>query len=225
MTTLSDSVAWKRSTFAAALTATLGIAAVCWVIALRQMDAMDMGVETRLGSFAFFIGLWVSMMGAMMLPGATPAVLRHALASGRVYAVPSFIVSYLAVWTLVGIAVYAVYRPHGTVAAGVVAIAAGLYELTPLKQHFRRRCRARVDSGFAFGLDCVGSSIGLMAVLLALGVMSITWMCVLAVVIVAQKLLPLNRLVDLPLAVAIIAFGVLILVSPSSVPGLAQPMM
>jgi predicted metal-binding membrane protein len=165
------------------------------------------------------------MMGAMMLPGATPAVLRHALASGRVRAVPSFIVSYLAVWTLVGIAVYAVYRPHGTVAAGVVAIAAGVYELTPLKQHFRRRCRERVDSGFVFGLECVGSSIGLMAVLLALGVMSITWMCVLAVLIVAQKLLPLNRRVDLPLAVAIIAFGALILIAPSSVPGLAQPMM
>jgi predicted metal-binding membrane protein len=138
--------------------------------------------------------------------------------------VPYFIVSYLAVWTLVGVAVYAVYRPHGTVAAGVISIAAGVYELTPLKRHFRCRCRERVGSGFAFGLDCVGSSIGLMLVLLALGVMSITWMCVLAVLVVAQKLLPANAAIDLPLALAIIGLGALILISPSSVPGLAQPM-
>ena len=127
---------------AAALTVTLGLAAASWVVALRQMDGMDMGVATRLGSFAFFVGLWVSMMAAMMLPGAVPAVLRRARASGRVRAVPLFVGSYLAVWALVGVAVYALYRPHGSVAAGVAAIAAGAYELTPLKQHFRRRCRA-----------------------------------------------------------------------------------
>ena len=43
-----------------------------------------MGVATELGSFAFFVALWVSMMAAMMLPGAVPAVLRRAHASGRV---------------------------------------------------------------------------------------------------------------------------------------------
>ena len=84
----------------------------------------------------------------------------------------------------------ALYRPHGTVAAGAVVIAAGVYELTPLKQHFRRRCRESVRSGFQFGLCCVGSSIGLMLMLVALSVMSITWMAVITVLIVAQKLLP-----------------------------------
>ena len=128
----------------AALTATLGLAAASWVVAVRQMNGMDMGVATRLGSFAFFVALWVSMMAAMMLPGAAPAVSRRAHASGRVRAVPLFVGSYLAVWTLVGVAVYAVYRPHGSLAAGAVAIAAGVYELTPLKQHFRRRCRESV---------------------------------------------------------------------------------
>ena len=54
---------------AAGLTATLGLAAACWVIAVRQMSGMDMGVATRLGSFAFFIALWVAMMAAKMLPG------------------------------------------------------------------------------------------------------------------------------------------------------------
>src|SRR3989449_9135836 len=117
---------------AAALT-TLGLAAASWIVAVRQMNGMDMGVATRLGSFAFFVALWVSMMAAMMLPGAAPAVLRRAQASGRVRAVPLFVGSYLAVWTLVGVAVYALYRPHGSSAAGAVAIAAGVYEVTPLK--------------------------------------------------------------------------------------------
>jgi predicted metal-binding membrane protein len=177
------------TTTAATLT-TLGLAAASWVVAVRQMNGMDIGVATELGSFAFFVAVWVSMMAAMMLPGAAPAVSRHARASGRVRAVPIFVGSYVAVWTMVGVAVYALYRPHGSFAAGAVAIAAGVYELTPLKQHFRRRCRESVRSGLEFGLYCVGSSIGLMAMLVALGVMSVTWMSVIAILVLAQKLLP-----------------------------------
>jgi predicted metal-binding membrane protein len=209
---------------ATALTATLGLATAAWVVAVRQMNGMDMGVATELGSFAFFVALWVTMMAAMMLPGAAPAVLRRARASGRVRAVPLFVGSYLAVWALVGVAVYAVYRPHGTFAAGAVAIAAGVYELTPLKRHFRRRCRETIGSGFEFGLCCVGSSIGLMLMLVALGVMSITWMSVIAVLIVAQKLLPAKAAIDVPLALAIVGLGILVVLAPSSVPGLTPSM-
>jgi len=209
---------------AAALTATLGLATASWGIAVWQMHGMDMGVATRLGSFAFFVALWVAMMAAMMLPGAVPAVLQRARAGGGVRAVPLFVGSYLAVWTLVGVAVYALYRPHGYVAAGTVAIAAGVYELTPLKRHSRRRCRESVASGFGFGLGCVGSSIGLMATLVAVGVMSVTWMAVIAVVVVAQKLLPARAALDVPLALAIVGLGVLILTAPSVVPGITPPM-
>ena len=206
-----------------ALTATLGLAAASWVVAVRQMNGMDMGVATQLGSFAFFVALWVAMMAAMMLPGAAPAVLRSAHARG-VRTVPLFVGSYLAVWTLVGVAVYALYRPHGSFAAGAVVIAAGVYELTPLKQHFRRRCRESVGSGFEFGLYCVGSSIGLMLMLVALGVMSVTWMSVIAVLVLAQKLLPAKAAIDVPLALAIVGLGILIVIAPSSVPGLTPPM-
>jgi predicted metal-binding membrane protein len=209
---------------AAALTATLGLAAASWVVAVRQMNGMDMGVATRLGSFAFFAALWVPMMAAMMLPGAAPAVVRRAHASGRVRAVPLFVGSYLAVWALVGVAVYALYRPHGSLAAGAVAIAAGAYEFTPLKRHFRRRCRASAGSGFGFGLDCVGSSVGLMLMLVAVGVMSVAWMSVIAVLVVAQKLLPAKAALDVPLALAIIGLGILIVLAPASVPGLTPPM-
>jgi predicted metal-binding membrane protein len=209
---------------AAALTATLGLAAAAWVVAVRQMQGMDMGVATRLGSFAFFIAVWMSMMAAMMLPGAAPAVLRRAHASGRVRAVPLFVGSYLAVWALVGVAVYAFYRPHGTFAAGAVAIAAGLYEFTPLKRHSRRRCRESVRSGFGFGLYCVGSSIGLMLLLVAVSVMSVTWMAVIAVLVLVQKLLPAKAAIDVPLALAIVGLGLLIIIAPSSVPELTPPM-
>jgi predicted metal-binding membrane protein len=207
-----------------ASTATLGLAVASWVVAVRQMHGMDMGVATRLGSFAFFVALWVSMMAAMMLPGAVPAVSRIARAGGRVRAVPLFVGSYLAVWTLVGVAVYALYRPHGSLAAGAVAIAAGVYELTPLKQHFRRRCRESVRSGFEFGLYCVGSSIGLMLMLVAMGVMSVVWMTVIAVLALGQKVLPVKAAVDVPLALAIVGVGVLIVIAPSSVPGLTPAM-
>jgi len=206
------------------LAATLGLAAASWVVAVRQMPGMDIGVATRLGSFAFFVALWVAMMAAMMLPGAAPAVLRRAHATGRVRAVPLFVGSYLAVWTLVGLALYGLYRPHGSFAAGAVAIAAGVYELTPLKRHFRRRCRESVRSGFEFGLYCVGSSIGLMLMLVALGVMSVTWMAVIAVIAGAQKLLPAKAAIDVPLALAIVGLGILIVIAPSSVPGLTPSM-
>jgi predicted metal-binding membrane protein len=203
---------------------TIGLAAASWVVAVRQMSGMDMGVATRLGSFAFFVALWVSMMAAMMLPGAAPAALRRAHAVGRVRAVPLFVGSYLAVWTLVGVAVYALYRPHGSAVAGAVAIAAGVYEFTPLKQHFRRRCYESVGSGFQFGLCCLGSSIGLMLMLVALSVMSITWMAVIAVLVLAQKLLPAKPAIDMPLALAIVGLGLLIVIAPSSIPGLTPPM-
>jgi predicted metal-binding membrane protein len=207
-----------------AVVATLGLAAVAWVVAVGQMDGMDMGVTTRLGSFAFFIALWLAMMAAMMLPGAAAPGARRAPAAGRLRVVPLFIGSYLAVWALVGVVVYAVYRPHGALAAGVVAIAAGGYEVTPLKRYFRRCCQQNVRSGFEFGLYCVGSSIALMLLLVAVGVMSVAWMVGIAVLVAAQKLLPAKAVVDVPLGLAIVAVGVLIVVAPAEVPGLTPPM-
>jgi predicted metal-binding membrane protein len=206
-----------------AVVVTLGAAAACWLIAFHRMNGMDMGVATTLGSFSFFLVAWVSMMAAMMLPGALPAVLRTARARRRIDAAPLFAASYLAVWTLVGLLVYAVYRPHGTAAAGALTICVGLYELTPLKRACRRRCRAS-RSGLGFGINCLGSSAGLMLLLLAVGVMSITWMCVVALVVLAQKLLPPRAIADVAVAVVILGLGVAILLAPSSVPGLVPSM-
>jgi predicted metal-binding membrane protein len=194
----------ERALGAIALAATLMLAAASWVVVIRQTNGMDMGGATELGSFASFIGYWVPMMAAMMLPGGAPALLRGA----RVRSLPLFVGSYLAVWALVGLAVYAVYRPHGSFAAGALTVTAGLYELTWFKRACRRRCQGQVRSGFEFGLVCVGSSIGLMVMLVALGVMSITWMSLIAALVLAQKLLPEHRAVDVPVAVAIVAVGI-----------------
>jgi predicted metal-binding membrane protein len=222
---LTDAVPVRgAATTAAALLATLGAAGACWVIAVAQMRGMDMGVATRLGSFDFFASSWISMMAAMMLPGAVPAVLRRTHASASALAAPVFAASYIAIWAVVGIAVYGLYRPHGTVAAGVVVIAAGVYELTPAKRNFRLKCHENTCSGLIYGFDCVGSSIGLMAMLVVLGIMSVPWMAIMAGVMVAQKLLPARAFIDVPLALAIAGLGIAILADPASVPGLVPSM-
>ena len=68
--------------------------------------------------------------------------------------------------------------------------AAGIYELTPVKQRFRGRRRERTAGDLGFGGACVGSSIGLMCLVLAVGMMSIPCMCAVAALAVEQKLLP-----------------------------------
>jgi predicted metal-binding membrane protein len=63
-----------------------------------------------------------------------------------------------------------------------------------------------------------------MLMFVALGVMSIRWMAVIAVVIVAQKLWPPRAVLDVTLALAIVGFGISILVAPSLIPGLTPTM-
>jgi len=63
-----------------------------------------------------------------------------------------------------------------------------------------------------------------MLVQVALGVMSVTWMSVVGVLMLAQKVLPAKAVVDVPLALAIIGLGSLIVVAPSSVPGFMPAM-
>jgi predicted metal-binding membrane protein len=209
---------------ATTLVVTLGIATACWVLTIQRMSGMDMGVATRLGSFPYFLSVWVPMMAAMMLPGVAPALVRLAQRGVRVLAVPLYVGSYLAVWTLVGVAVFTVYRPHGTTEAGAIAVAAGIYELTPVKRRYREMCRRMVPSGLAMGLCCLASTIGLMLMMVALGAMSLGWMVLVAAVVLTQKLLAPRAAVDVTVAAAIVALGIVILVAPSAIPGLIPAM-
>jgi len=191
-----------------ALAATVGLGVVGWVVAIPRMSGMDMGVATTLGSFPVFISVWMPMMAAMMLPGVAPFAVRLAGSSRAALDIPRYVGSYLGVWALFGVVVFALYRPHGTAIAGAITIAAGAYELTPMKQRFREMCRDRSASGLALGMCCVGSSVGLMLMMVALGVMSLTWMVVTAGVVLLQKLLPPRAVIDVPVALAIIGLGI-----------------
>ena len=236
----------------------LGAALVTWIVTVDRMRGMDAGPGTDLGGLAWFTGIWVTMMAAMMLPSAAPMVLLfHRVSTERAKrgqtAVPTWIfcLSYLAVWTLYGLTAYGLYRlivhfdfgflewdSGGRYVAGVAIAAAGLYELTPLKSVCLRHCRTplhfvmghwregrlgAVRMGVEHGAYCVGCCWGLMIVLFALGVMSLTWMAVVAVLILAQKLLPGGERLTRVFAVLFLAAGIWVASAPGSVPGLTLP--
>jgi predicted metal-binding membrane protein len=219
----------------------LGAAAAAWAVTIERMRGMDEGPGTHLGGLGWYLGIWVTMMAAMMLPSAAPAAVHVARLARRLPTV-LFAVGYLAVWTGFGLAAYGLFRlvtsfdsgwaawdESGPYLAGGLIAAAGIYELTPLKQLCLGRCRGphpdqdALRSGLRYGLDCVGCSGGLMVALFALGVMSLVWMVVIAGVIFAEKVLPQGLQLSRLFAVALIALGIWVAFSPSSVPGLTEP--
>lgn len=220
--------------------ALVAAALAAWAVTVDRMRGMDAGPGTDLGGLGWYLGFWVTMIAAMMLPSAVPAT-RHL--SRRASRVPAlfFTAGYLAVWTAYGLLAYGVFRfvasldmdwldwdRGGPYAAGAVIVAAGLYEMTPLKRASLRRCRSAphgnaLRSGLAHGIDCVGSSGALMAALFALGAMSLFWMAVVAVVIFVEKVLPAGpRLVPVFTA-ALVVLGIWVALWPASVPGLTEP--
>lgn len=211
--------------------ALLGAATLAWVLVADRMGGMDEGPGTDLGGARWFLGIWVLMTAAMMLPSTV-----------RVAPTALFAVGYLAVWTVYGVVAYVVFRivisfdtgwlawdAGGPYVTAVAIVAAGLYELTPLKRRSLRRCRTPHEeatpfqTGIGHGLDCVGCSGGLMVVLFALGVMSLAWMGVVAAAIFAEKVLPQGPRFSRAVAVTLVVLGVWVAFSPASVPGLTEP--
>jgi predicted metal-binding membrane protein len=239
--------------------ALLAVALVTWAVTIERMRGMDQGPGTDLGALGWFIGVWVTMTAAMMLPSTAPMVLMVRMASaqpgrGRPSAPVTtalFLAGYVAAWTVYGLAAYGAFRAlaahhpaflawdrEGPVVAGAAVVAAGVYQLTPLKRACLRHCRTPLHfvmhrwregtaGAFAMGLEhgawCLGCCFGLMLALFAVGVMSIAWMAVVAVVIFAEKVFPGGARLAAPVAVCLLALGVLIAVAPSSVPGLTEP--
>jgi predicted metal-binding membrane protein len=219
----------------------IAAAAAAWAVTVDRMRGMDAGPGTDLGGLGWYLGIWVPMTAAMMLPSTAPAA-RHVARLARRVPTLLFAAGYLAVWTGYGLLAYGVFRlltsldtgwlawdRGGPFAAGAVVVAAGLYELTPSKRLSLRRCRSASPGANAFrgglvhGLDCVSCSGALMAVLFVLGAMSLFWMAVVAVAIFAEKVLPRGPRLAPMVAVALVALGVWVAVSPASVPGLTDP--
>ena len=218
------------------------------------MRGMDAGPGTDLGGLGWFLGIWVTMMAAMMLPSVAPMVLAYArVGRARPTSAPTavFVAGYFAAWTAYGLFAYGLFRLVDAVDMGVLAwdragpyvaggaiVAAGLCQLTSIKDVCLRHCRTPVHFlahgwrdgpfgavrvGFTHGLYCVGCCWGLMLVLFSLGVMSLVWMAAIAAVIFAEKVLPYGERLTRVIGVAFVALGFWIAFWPGSVPVLTDP--
>ena len=228
-----------------------GVAAVGWAVTIARMRGMDAGPNTDPGSFGFFLGVWVVMMAAMMFPSAAPMVTVYARLQRSRAAVALFQGGYLAAWTLAGLAAYAIavsartsslpalsWDRGGRYAAAAILAAAAIYQLTPWKERCLTRCRGPLGfvltswrdghlgalrMGALHGAWCLGCCWALMASLFALGVMSVTWMALVAVLIAAERLLPWKELANRGIAALLMALAVGVALAPESVPGLTLP--
>jgi predicted metal-binding membrane protein len=214
---------------------------------------MDEGPWTGLGSLGWFLGVWVTMMAAMMFPSVAPTVALHArLTRKRSPLAPAlFVAGYLVTWTAAGLAAYVLAAGLGNVwgdalawdragrwVAGAVLLVAAAYEFTPLKDVCLGRCRSPLGAllgswrggfwgplrmGARNGAWCVGCCWALMASLFALGVMSLAWMAVVAALIAVEKTLPWRRVATYGTAAVLLVLGVLLLAAPRALPALTVP--
>jgi predicted metal-binding membrane protein len=227
----------------------LALAAAAWALSADRMSGMDAGPGTELGGLGWFAVTWLVMMAAMMLPALTPMVVAYNRRARSATRSVAFGAGYLAVWLAAGLVGYGVFEAvraldlgflawddGGRFVAAGVLIAAGLYQLTARKDSFLRRCRERrtfvarhwhagplgaLRMGLAHGADCVGASWALMAALFSLGVMSLTWMALVAVLIAAERLLP--ETTRWAVALVLVALGTAVAAAPGDVPGLILP--
>jgi predicted metal-binding membrane protein len=228
-------------------------AAIGWVWTAREMRGMDNGPWTDLGGFAWFLGVWVVMMAAMMFPSVAPTVALYSkMTRERSPLSPfAFVAGYLLTWALAGVAAYGIasaatriggshlsWTSAGRPIAGATLLIAAVYELTPLKDVCLGKCRSplgallgswrgglsgAVRMGAKNGAWCVGCCWALMASLFALGVMSVSWMAVVAGLIAVEKTLPWRRAVTYVTTAVLFALGVIVLAAPDVLPALTIP--
>jgi predicted metal-binding membrane protein len=135
----------------------LAVAAVAWYLTVQQ--ALGMAGMSRPGEMAapLFMGMWLTMMVAMMFPTIGPMVLAHRATlhrqGGSRFATACFVLGYLAVWSLVGLVPLIAFiilrglpadiRTDGfPIIAGSVLIVAGAYQFTAWKQLCLKTCRS-----------------------------------------------------------------------------------
>lgn len=194
---------------------------------------------------ALIFCMWWTMMAAMMVPSAAPVILLFAAIHRRQHSSPPFsaagllTVGYLAVWGAFSLASTLVQwgleggglistetMGVGGALAGGILLAAGLYQLTPLKQACLRRCRSPVAFlaahwrpgaagafrlGLAHGAYCLGCCWFLMALLFVGGVMNPLWIGALALYVLAEKLAPRGHLLSRASGLLLAGWGIFML--------------
>lgn len=222
---------WRTRIFAsravmAPLAVLIGLAAVSWLLTIRQATGMGSMVSGlgQVGALMpndigppLFMLMWLTMMGAMMLPAVAPMVLAHRMVvRSRGEGWPptaAFVAGYVAVWTAIGVVPLLAFLGFRSLsapapawvgpAAGGVLIAAGLYQFTAWKGACLKTCRSPLNfilthdfgrgapgaalAGASHGAWCVGCCWALMTVLVAVGLMNLVWMAALSVVFVLEK--------------------------------------
>ena len=209
------------------------------------MLPLEPGSAWTLTTWLIMFSMWVVMMVAMMVPSASPAVLlyarvmRHAEAKGGEFkpsaAIVAFASGYLSVWILFSLlavlaqwglermgAMSAMMSLNAGAVSGWLLIAAGLYQLTPLKAaclkhcrgpaaflaaHWRKGARGAWHMGFAHGLYCLGCCAVLMGLLFVGGVMNLIWIAGLTAVVAIEKLAPFGAAAAKVIAGVLVAGG------------------
>lgn len=180
--------------------------------------------------FAFVFAMWGVMMIGMMAPAAAPMILmyarvgRQANAQGKPLAATGwFATGYFLSWIGFSLAATLVQwlieraalldfrmASASNVLGGVVLIAVGFYQWSPLKDACLAQCRSPIGFlmhyggfrgdvqgclilGFRHGSYCVGCCWLLMALLFVGGVMNVLWIALLALLVLLEKLAPFGR--------------------------------
>ena len=167
--------------------------------------------------------MWAVMMGAMMLPSAIPMMVIHRRVAAKRdpetrHASRWFLMAYLLTWALFSIAATGLQwsfqradvlshmlRIHGQLTGGGILVAAGLFQMTPLKAMCLGKCRAPIgflltnwragrigafQMGLKHGQYCIGCCWALMMLLFVGGLMSLTTIAVLSGLVAIEKLTP-----------------------------------
>jgi len=219
---------------------------------LSMADMLVTPVTWTPGYALVMFAMWWLMMFAMMLPSASPMVLLHAAITRTGLAraddaganVPShrlrsatgaFIAGYLVMWgafSLVAVvAQWALERGEllsslmmstSTFLGAGLLVAAGLWQLTPLKTACLRHCRSPISflsthwrpgvsgafrMGIEHGVFCLGCCWFLMALLFYGGVMNLIWIIGVALFVLAEKMLPAGVAFGRVSGVLLIAWG------------------
>jgi predicted metal-binding membrane protein len=207
-----------------------------WFVAAG--GGMDRGSSMAMPAppFAALVVMWWVMMAAMMLPSAAPTILLYARVRGRrgssaELAQPwVFLLGYLGVWLLFSLAAAGVQR----LVAGptmrldspglesAVLIAAGIYQLSPVKSACLRQCQSpaaflsrhwrpgaagAVRLGVIHGAYCVGCCWMLMALLFVGGIMNVAWIVVLTLIVALEKLVHRGEWIGRAAGAALIVWG------------------